>query len=266
MADNILLFPEFQKLKEEVNKLRTELSMLVAERDELFLIERKNIETTYLLTLGSLEYKAYEAQCICLRLKRKMELIQAKINRQEIIELVQIEDTLNDEFAEYQEKLEELLGKMNAAIKRNRAEVLSKAQAKELKTLYRRIVKSLHPDWHPDLTSAQLDLFRNAVTAYENGDLETLRIIDEMVYRPEIPEADEGAMTVLVQEKQRLTALLQSVKAGIDKIKSEYPYTFKELVQNPEKLARRKAEIEDMIREYEEMAAAYSARIAEMVR
>ena len=57
---NIILFPDFEALKKEVEKLRTEISMLLLERDELKLVVCKNIETAYMLALGSLEYKAYE--------------------------------------------------------------------------------------------------------------------------------------------------------------------------------------------------------------
>ena len=80
---NVIVFPDFEKLKSEVEKMRTELSMLLLERDELQFVICKNIETEYMLKLGSIEYKAYEAQCATLRLKRKIELIQAKKNRQE---------------------------------------------------------------------------------------------------------------------------------------------------------------------------------------
>ena len=37
----------------------------------------------YMLALGAIEYKLFETQCKMLRLKRKIELIQAKLNRQE---------------------------------------------------------------------------------------------------------------------------------------------------------------------------------------
>lgn len=84
-SDNIIILPDFEKLKSEVEKLRTELSMLLLERDELQFVICKNIETKYMLELGSIEYKAYEAQCAALRLKRKIGLIQAKKNRQEKI-------------------------------------------------------------------------------------------------------------------------------------------------------------------------------------
>ena len=82
-SGNVIVFPDFEKLKSEVEKMRTELSMLLLERDELQFVICKNIETEYMLKLGSIEYRAYEAQCAALRLKRKIELIQAKKNRQE---------------------------------------------------------------------------------------------------------------------------------------------------------------------------------------
>ena len=82
----IVPLPEHEALKEEIEKLRTELSMLVLERDELIFVECKNIEMAYMLSVGALEYKAYELECAVLRLKRKADLIQARKNRQEKIQ------------------------------------------------------------------------------------------------------------------------------------------------------------------------------------
>lgn len=46
-SDNVIVFPDFEKLKSEVEKMRTELSMLLLERDELQFVICKNIETEY---------------------------------------------------------------------------------------------------------------------------------------------------------------------------------------------------------------------------
>ena len=77
-AGKIILFPDFEKLKNEVEKMRTELSMLLLERDELQFVICKNIEMEYMLKLGSIEYKAYKAQCMTLRLKRKIDIDPSK--------------------------------------------------------------------------------------------------------------------------------------------------------------------------------------------
>ena len=215
-SSNVIVFPDFEKLKSEVEKMRTELSMLLLERDELQFVICKNIETEYMLKLGSIEYKAYEAQCAALRLKRKIELIQAKKNRQEKVIISAIEETLDNEFAEYQKQLNEQIDKMNDALKRSKAEVLSDEDNKELKKLYRKIVKALHPDINPDVSEAQVQLFDNAVSAYKNGDLGTLRIIGEMVGNNPLPEQHKDAMTQLVEERERLQGLLKSIRESID--------------------------------------------------
>ena len=137
---NVIVFPDFEKSKNEVERMRTELSMLLLELDELQFVICKNIETEYMLKLGSIEYRAYEAQCLSLRLKRKIELIQAKKNRQEKVIISAIEETLDTEFAEYQKQLNEQIDKMNDALKRSKAEVLTNEENKEL---YKRIIESL---------------------------------------------------------------------------------------------------------------------------
>lgn len=266
MTDNIILFPNFRKLKGEVDKLRTELSILVLERDELRLVICKNIEMAYMLELGSLEYKVFEAQCAFMRLKRKAELIQAKKNKQEKIVISQIEYTLDVEFEEYQRKLDEQIDEMNQAIERSSFNVLSTEEAVELKKLYRRVIKILHPDLNPSITQAQLELFNKAVNAYDAGDLNTLRIIDEMISEPILSDNYIDEMTRLADEKERLIGLLKTVKESIENIKNEFPYAVKELLNDPTKIAERKIELKSIIHQYKELIDAYNARIEEMLR
>lgn len=263
---NVIVFPDFEKLKNEVERMRTELSMLLLERDELQFVICKNIETEYMLKLGSIEYKAYEAQCAALRLKRKIELIQAKKNRQEKVIIPAIEETLDTEFAEYQKQLDEQIDKMNDALKRSKAEVLSDEDNKELKKLYRKIVKALHPDINPDVSEAQVQLFDNAVSAYKNGDLNTLRIIGEMVGNNPLSEQHKDAMTQLVEERERLQGLLKSIRESIDNIKSEYPYTMKDILEDTEKTEQKKQELENILEQYNELISIYKAKIEEMIR
>lgn len=263
---NVIVFPDFEKLKNEVERMRTELSMLLLERDELQFVICKNIETEYMLKLGSIEYKAYEAQCAALRLKRKIELIQAKKNRQEKVIISAIEETLDTEFAEYQKQLNEQIDKMNDALKRSKAEVLSDEDNKKLKKLYRKIVKELHPDINPDVSQAQVQLFDNAVSAYKNGDLNTLRIIGEMVGNNPLSEQHKDAMTQLVEERERLQGLLKSIRESIDNIKSEYPYTMKDILEDTEKTEQKKQELENILEQYNELISIYKAKIEEMIR
>ena len=262
----MILFPDFEALKKEVEKLRTELSMLFLERDDLLYQECKNIEMAYMLAVGGLEYKAFEIECQIRRQKRKVELIQAKKNRQEKVLISQIDKVLDVEFAEYQARLNEQVEKMNAALERSHGKMMTDEETRELKKLYRAIVKALHPDLHSDLTEAQTQLFLNAVDAYEHGDLNGLRIIDAMVADPALPVEMTDGMSARVKEKERLSKLLQTIKDRITEIKAEFPYTMKEFVQSPDKIEARKAELQEQIDQLTDVLTAYNEKIVEMLR
>ena len=155
---------------------------------------------------------------------------------------------------------------MNDALTRSKAEVLSGEDNKVLKKIYRKIVKALHPDINPDVTEAQLKLYDNAVKAYKNGDLDTLHIIYEMVADHSMPEKNQDVMTQLVEEKERLKSRLKIIKESIEKIKSEYPYTVKEILEDADKIELKKEELEDILSQYNELIEIYKIKINEMLR
>ena len=262
----IILHPDVEKIKAEVEKLRTELSMLLLEQDNLVYHECKNIEMIYMLAVGALEYKAYELECAILRARRKIELIQAKKNRQEKIVPSEIEEALDIEFEEYLARLEEMIGKMNEALARSKRKTLSAVDSQELKELYRKIVKALHPDLNPEQSEEKLELFYNAILAYECSDLVRLRIIHAMISDPAITDEIIESFSTLKKEKGRLAELLQIIKDDIDAIKSEYPYILKDIIQNPKKLEILKNDLENHIDELNEVLTEYKAKIEEMLR
>jgi hypothetical protein len=261
----IILHPDIEKLKVEVEKLRTELSMLVLEKDQLLLVECKNIEMVYMLSVGGLEYRAYEIECAVLRQKRKIELIQAKLNRQERVNPAEIDEILDIEFEKYQDKLEKQLNRLNDALERGKAKELSKDDTQELRRLYRIIVKALHPDLHPNQSEGKMELFYHAVKAYEQGDLKAMEIISQTLSKDLAPDDEAGNQVFLMKEKKRLVELLESVKARIATIKTEYPYTMKAFVANTEKITERKAELEKLIKHLEEVMGSYTKRITELL-
>ena len=265
-SKQLILSPEYEKLKNEVEKMRVELSMLYLERDELLYVICVNIETAYMIEVGALEHNVYKAECAVLRLKRKVELIQAKINRQEKIFLSDIESLLDEEFQQYKEKLNEQIEKINDALKRGSADYLTKEENEEFKKIYRKIVKALHPDINPNISKEELRLLQNAIEAYKNGDLKALRIIGEMIEKYLPVNQDKDFSYTLIKDKERLEVFIKEMKEIILEIKSSYPYILKEIIENPSKLKEKKRELEETLNYYKELISIYKEKIEEMLR
>lgn len=157
---------EMQELKKQIRELKEHIADLMLQRDELRFVICENIKTEYMLTIGQLEYKVYQAYCQYLRLRRKKEMMQACKNRKQPIRIDEIERTLNVEFLEYQQKLDEKIREMKEALNRSKMDLLSPEKTSEIKKKYHMIVKQLHPDLHPSLSDAKKELFYQATEAF----------------------------------------------------------------------------------------------------
>lgn len=259
MAD-IIHFTSKNNLEKEIEELRVEISMTILEHDELLHIHCKNIEAAYFLAFGSLELQIYQVEMEWLRLRRKLELLIAARNHKLAPDLVTIEEQLDQEFLDYQEKLDEMFRKMNEALERSEMGVLSEEESQKHKQLYRQIVKQLHPDLNPNISEAQEQLFFKAVEAYEKGMTEVLEMIAETVSSPTtetLPIKDS-----LMDEKKRLEAIVKKIQNQIASIKRDFPYLFKEFMKDEETRMAHREELEQELDYYKEGIKQYETAIS----
>ena len=262
--DNIRIL-EYDELYNDVEELKREISRLIGERDELVFVICENIKTKYMLEVGALEYKLYEAGCLYRRLKRKLQMIRATLNSQEKVDLQKIELCLDEEMEEYKRVLADKMQAFNDALARLDNKALSQEQAKELKSLYHKIVKELHPDLHPDISPEKAQLFLKAVMAYKNGDLATIRLISEMVSDP-ITESKESTYADLLMARERLFESMNVIKNDIEQSKSRFPYSAKEFLEDEEALSQRKLELEGAIFDHGQKINELEERIKEITK
>lgn len=261
----IILLPQIADLKTEIEKLGIELSLLVLERDTLVFVECRNIEMKYMLELGHLEVKSFELECEYLRLRRKSELIRAKLNRQEQVDLKEIEKELDKEFASFKIELERRISDVEKAVKWKNLDRLSPENDKEIKNLYRKIVKSLHPDLHPKQTEREKDLFFVAVKAYKNADLESIRIIYYLIENKEEDRLEINSIVELEKEKQRLKSSIENINKNMEEIRNSYPYNLKKILHDENEVSRRKEELEKIFETYKKYVEIYKEEISKMV-
>lgn len=261
--NNIIPFPSSKAQQEELQRMRDELVERMVRRDELLYVECRNIETKYMLLVGVYEVEGYELDLECRRFKRKIEMIQASLNRMEKVDFEKIEKTLNEEFEKYQRMLAEKLNELNLALEHSRSQFLSMEDTTELKRLYREIVKASHPDLNPNSDSQMTKWFLQAVEAYENGDLEAIRVLHVLVLSKKLEAVDPSNYEYLKSEKDRLKKWTQEVEEEIRVIETTIPYTLKDVIEDPAAVEERVQQLKDWIRELKQIKEVYLNTIKE---
>ncbi len=135
----------------------------------------------------------------------------------------------------------------------------------EMKALYHKIVKALHPDMNPDITDREKELLNDAIKAYSAGDLERLReiaeIIDDADISSRFPNTPEG-IAGLKALKEQLIRKRAALLADIDRIKNSFPYNIVDFLADDEAVAARRDELMKIIESCKETIAALNERIA----
>lgn len=261
MDNQIIVLPEIEALRKEVNKLQGELVMLVEEYDRMVLIEAEMIKVEYQMKLGCLENQAFELKNKCLRYKRKLEMYQAKRNRMEEIQPEEIENVLDEEYREYGLLLRQRIDEYNRAFNLSQCRTLSTEECKEIKRLYHKIVLKLHPDLHADISETQMALFQNAVRAYECGDLSGLQTVFSIVDTNEMStELNEDGLWELRKKRDSILGLIEKKRNDIDEMKQKYPYNLVEILQDEDKFIARKTLLLNSIEQSKKMIHSFEER------
>ncbi len=109
--------------------------------------------------------------------------------------------------------------------------------AQRIKRLYRKIVKRLHPDVHPNPTEREKELLNQAMKAFREGDLQELERIWDELSGMDVPE---DLFDDTPEGREKLRELLEKLKARvrlleleIEHIKEEFPYKLKQFLEDP---------------------------------
>ena len=250
MNTQIDISPRKKQLKEEYERLQLEYAALVAERDELENSEGPRLTALYMEAVGQLQYKVLVLRYEIALLKQKRDLLQAYKNRGEKADLNYVDEQVEATAKTYNENIqreEEKIKQAKAYIEEQKEEEKKNQEneKRELRDLYRKLVHRLHPDLHPEQTEWEKELFLKVQDAYEKGDLEKLRELAQQLEAGMPADAVNNETTEEWEERvNQLKEEIAKIREEIEKILQEFPFTYRERLNNPEWIAQ----TQDMLR------------------
>lgn len=250
MNTQIDISPRKKQLKEEYERLQLEYAALVAERDELENSEGPRLTALYMEAVGQLQYEVLVLLYEIALLKQKRDLLQAYKNRGEKADLNYVDEQVEATAKTYNENIqreEEKIKQAKAYIEEQKEEEKKNQEneKRELRDLYRKLVHRLHPDLHPEQTEWEKELFLKVQDAYEKGDLEKLRELAQQLEAGMPADAVNNETTEEWEERvNQLKEEIAKIREEIEKILQEFPFTYRERLNNPEWIAQ----TQDMLR------------------
>lgn len=211
-------------LRAQLRQVRKELAEMLFEQQQMLLVVGPNLEARYQTLVGRYETELQEVRLGTRRLKRMLELQRSAHQRGESQSPQQLAEQLDRELWEWRRRLTEQRDRQEAAEQRLRR-LRSADSSAVLRSLYRQLVKRLHPDLNPDQSENEKQMWFETQQAYQWGDwarLETLlAVCDE-----EFPETEE--------ELERLRARRHELSEALLELRERFPHSIATRLDDPE--------------------------------
>lgn len=227
--------------------IRTKDKMINIIEDKECLLKHRffDLKTDYIMKIGYLEHELLDLDIKLAVAKRRIELAQEVLSQNTNINLSMIESEIKIEFSDF---LDILNTKDNEIMIANYFENfarLSDEDLIDLKRYYVGIADLILPEINPGLNDIQKTLWEKAQLAYENGEIQFLRIIYKL--------AQDEAKATGVNKEISLSELDEQIAMFEERIKKEekdintlldnFPFNKAGLLQDDKKIREIQGEL-----------------------
>ena len=203
---------------------------------------------------------AFEKLIECIRLKKIIAMCQTYINRGQSIDVDVMEETIRREMAHYYAELEEKLAGTEAA---KHSSLVPAAVVMEVKRIYRKLAKLLHPDTHPitDTVPELKNLWNRITIAYHNNDLEELQELEALALAAADRLGIGGGPIEIPDIREKIARL----EREINELITSAPYIYKILLADPAKVEKKKEALQTEMKDYDDYIQELQEQLDEML-
>ena len=205
-----------------LRQLRKELAELLFDQQQMMLVLGPNLEARFQASLGKFQSELEQVRLDLRRARRSLELRASHV-RGEAVDEKALETQLDQELWQYRRKITDQKDKQEAAEQRLR-KLRSPEISAAMRSLYRQLVKRLHPDLHPHQGAEGQRLWFEVQQAYQWSDwsrLETLLAVTEEEFE-DTPE-----------ERIRLAARLAELSLDVQQMRQSFPFHLQAQLDDP---------------------------------
>ncbi|MDD8048140.1 MAG: hypothetical protein PHH04_00925 [Thomasclavelia sp.] len=139
-----------------------------------------------------------------------------------------MDDITNEELKEYNKKIKELSDQLNVSLDYLNQETVSDTDLKEIKKIYHKIVKIIHPDVLKNNLELK-DLWQDTQDAYVANNLDRLKEIYDLVLVKVVKKDDAESLKLQIE---KLKDQIESVQSEIEELKKNQFLEKEEMLLN----------------------------------
>lgn len=213
----------------------------------------------YIRKFGDKILRNFQLKLECIRKKKTISYCQMALNRGGQVDTMAMLEYLQQVMAEYQKQLDDMVTDNENAKK---SQQVSESDLLEIKKIYRRLAKKLHPDMNPKAAENPKlrELWERISVAYRCNQLENLREL-ELLANAAMAECGAGEFSTDISDLEEKIA---KVEAEIELILNTDPYLYKELLKDPEAVEEKNAELDEEYAAYEDYARQLDAILEDL--
>lgn len=231
--------PENKELRSQSEQLRIEFALLVEKRNYMLYYEEALLTSLYLTTIGNLQFRIFTLKGDLAILNEKIRQGQIFFNRNQLPDWKIIDKEVKKEFHTYLNKVAEEASRLSAAKELLKSDFLTEEEEKQLKEIYRILVKRLHPDINPDQSEKERELYIGMQAAYQQCNIQAMN--DILIYLNGLSEKPASLSTDLVQQVDHLKAINNDLQLKIDKLNDSFPFNYRSLLTDEEWIESQKS-------------------------
>lgn len=204
-------------------------------RKEAFARDRE-----YVRVFGKRILRNFELKLSCIRKKKTIAFCQAAANCGKAVDRKELEEYLKREMAQYQEQLKAMAEDHEKARK---VERISEFELLNIRKIYRRLAKRLHPDINPKVSESEAlrELWERISAAYRCNDLEELKELEVLAEAAIRSLGEEGADIDVPDISRKIT----EVEEEMERIRTTDPYLYKQILNDPEAVREKEKELDE---------------------